>query len=599
MFGAMTSASRALLQTLLRACATRAGRTRPVVASAPDTFSVRLHACARVRALTGNLAGSFAGIAVLLLLLAGAPAFAAADDGRNYADVPRVTTTDPGFFRGLLASSSERVVRLAVLGDSQETAPFGWGRHYLAHLNARFAKVFGPAGESHLLTCVNAVDPPMWLGTSGEATLRAAAATPPEEILPSVAVHGLLAGKGAPAAAFRSVLLHDASRCVDDALEGGPWFSPASAFVPEVLARRVGPSPGILWQGAPTDGDLPEPAAPVLASGASGFDRAVPKGAWAWLPVPELGLGGRRHLQVAVRGASSTFPLDVAGIRFRDSAAWRGIVVQSFAKGGMRLPDLVSQHGASGALLRAIGPDVAVLCFGANDAGNLADLAVWRAQLLEAIAWIRAAMQDPGFPVVIAAELRTESSFHAAQILDGMPVVAHEIALADPRVLALNLRRIAEEEYGWGEFRPYLADTAHFRPYAQRLLAEAFVGELCAALGIDDPSCGEARWADCVRTWGSACAQGGCRMLIDADVAELGLAWNGPGTTCMDADGDGAPDLCPPGGPSDVNRDGYVDAADLAIVLANWGTRDAASDVDRSGLVDAGDLAAVLAEWGR
>ncbi len=49
--------------------------------------------------------------------------------------------------------------------------------------------------------------------------------------------------------------------------------------------------------------------------------------------------------------------------------------------------------------------------------------------------------------------------------------------------------------------------------------------------------------------------------------------------------------------PSDLDGDLVIDAADLAILLANWGG-DGAADLDCDGVVDAGDLAALLAAWG-
>lgn len=49
---------------------------------------------------------------------------------------------------------------------------------------------------------------------------------------------------------------------------------------------------------------------------------------------------------------------------------------------------------------------------------------------------------------------------------------------------------------------------------------------------------------------------------------------------------------------ADVNGSGTVDAADLAVVLAAWGSADPVADVDDSGTVDASDLAVILAAWG-
>lgn len=47
----------------------------------------------------------------------------------------------------------------------------------------------------------------------------------------------------------------------------------------------------------------------------------------------------------------------------------------------------------------------------------------------------------------------------------------------------------------------------------------------------------------------------------------------------------------------DINRDGFVDAADLSLLLAAWGTADAAADLDADGTVGAGDLSLLLAAW--
>lgn len=79
----------------------------------------------------------------------------------TYVTVPRVTAQDPAAFRNALEAARTGVTRIAMFGDSQETAPWGWGEHYIAHLNARFAQVYGPAGESQLFTNHTAITRPM------------------------------------------------------------------------------------------------------------------------------------------------------------------------------------------------------------------------------------------------------------------------------------------------------------------------------------------------------------------------------------------------------------------------------------------------------
>ena len=50
--------------------------------------------------------------------------------------------------------------------------------------------------------------------------------------------------------------------------------------------------------------------------------------------------------------------------------------------------------------------------------------------------------------------------------------------------------------------------------------------------------------------------------------------------------------------PADLNGDGVVGGADLAILLARWNTSDPQGDLDGSGLVDGADLTRLLAAWG-
>ncbi len=69
-----------------------------------------------------------------------------------------------------------------------------------------------------------------------------------------------------------------------------------------------------------------------------------------------------------------------------------------------------------------------------------------------------------------------------------------------------------------------------------------------------------------------------------------------------DCDGDSVPnecdaDACSSGNPSDLNLDGVVNAADLAILLSAWETPDAAADINRDGIVNAADLSVLLSSW--
>ncbi|MGA1399386.1 MAG: dockerin type I domain-containing protein [Phycisphaerales bacterium] len=65
----------------------------------------------------------------------------------------------------------------------------------------------------------------------------------------------------------------------------------------------------------------------------------------------------------------------------------------------------------------------------------------------------------------------------------------------------------------------------------------------------------------------------------------------------------GGPARCDPFCVGDVNGKTWVDAEDLARLLANWGPCDPAepcyADFNGDGVVNEGDLAQVLGGWGR
>jgi len=50
--------------------------------------------------------------------------------------------------------------------------------------------------------------------------------------------------------------------------------------------------------------------------------------------------------------------------------------------------------------------------------------------------------------------------------------------------------------------------------------------------------------------------------------------------------------------PGDLDGDGVVGSSDLGIMLAAWGSSDAAADLDGDGAVGTGDLGILLAGWG-
>jgi hypothetical protein len=103
----------------------------------------------------------------------------------------------------------------------------------------------------------------------------------------------------------------------------------------------------------------------------------------------------------------------------------------------------------------------------------------------------------------------------------------------------------------------------------------------------------------CPEPTGASCFPNGfCLVLTQAQAAAAGAVWKGAGTTCTDANGNGQADACEAGRPEDINRDGVVNAQDLAALLSAWGTSNAAADFNADGIVNAQDLARLLSAWG-
>ena len=64
-----------------------------------------------------------------------------------------------------------------------------------------------------------------------------------------------------------------------------------------------------------------------------------------------------------------------------------------------------------------------------------------------------------------------------------------------------------------------------------------------------------------------------------------------------DANGNGVPDACDPN-TGDLNGDGVVNAQDITVLLAAWGSSNAVADLNHDGIVGAPDLTILLASWG-
>ena len=103
-------------------------------------------------------------------------------------------------------------------------------------------------------------------------------------------------------------------------------------------------------------------------------------------------------------------------------------------------------------------------------------------------------------------------------------------------------------------------------------------------------------------------------IVDENDLASFLLAYQGENGDCdndgesdleeifngaADADGDGIPDDCPPPCVGDYNGDGFVNGADLGLMMAAWGACGGCpEDLNGDGVVSGADLGLMIAGWG-
>jgi lysophospholipase L1-like esterase len=514
-----------------------------------------------------------------------------------YMKVPVVASQDPAFLRELLLRSSTDIVRIGVFGDSQESSPDFWGRHYIMEANALLVEAFGPVSETVILQQVWLDTEPNWLVASHNLMRQPAAQAqiPPVAVPPGMIVRARL-GPADSVDAFHAVLMPNAERCVVTERIDSPWFLDGSNIVVDVLLSRRSTVGLLEWHGSIVESPHPVHNASALVKGT--LSGQPPSGASVgWVTTGTLPQPTKGFRQVSLLGAHPSFPVDVLGARFRNAAQSRGVLLQPLAVGGASIGDLVSKHGASGPAIAALGLDAAILQFGANDAYLPAS--VWGSRLQKSIDLIRWAHGDPLFPILIVSDSH-QRELPQGSDYDRLPGVAAAVAQANAGIIALNMRRVHEQAFLWNDAQNLgLADSVHHKPHAQRMLARAAISTMLETADIPVPGCAPGQsWVDRYYPLGGSCFVSlSCTVLVEADADSIGRPFV-LGADCSDADADGRADICKGAASPDINGDGTVDGSDLGITFSYWGGSDPIADITRDGIVNGQDLGLILIFWG-
>lgn len=464
----------------------------------------------------------------------------------TWQELPHTIAIEPERFESRLCAGHDEVVRIAIFGDSQEMCPGGSGCSYLPNINRAFHDRIGAIGETPVLShwSIGSSSSAGWLWRGAVAAPNGETSTlPVSSILPGLRLRSHRA-LSSPMQSYGmlGMLLHDGSLTADLGMPALPYFDNTSAeVVAELVAATRPGSGGASWRARPRATNVPSYFAPTSGSGEFEIDLSMtgpPEIRTA--RTPPLEFAGLPYMSVEVAGSDPVATTEIVGIRFLDLSDHRGVVVQGFSKGGYQLQQLLALHADSGWMLRGFAPRIVALHFGANETTELVDLDLWKTQLITAIGWIRDAMQDPEFPIVLVGEVH-----HAGlepeeqQIFDGQPAVLAALAQKDPALAFVNLRRITHERHGWGpEDESFLIDTVHLSAVGQRLLAEALVDALHSLGRIEGDLDGDG-------------------VVGPPDLSILLSAWGATGSAAC-------------GSHADLDGDGVVTAADLVSLLAKW-----------------------------
>jgi lysophospholipase L1-like esterase len=397
-------------------------------------------------------------------------ALATAATAQTFREAPEFYSADLSRFSALLNEGHSRTLRIVYLGDSQETTPGGAGAVYVPRLNYELWTIYGNCPEtpvSYTGWTTGAQPYCDWLTRNAAATPGGLPGTVPSGSMPpgsnpllyrSTTVYGHLA-----------MLQHDAAGIDPGALIGGQaaYFNRSGPYALDVFASTLPLSGSVAWQAKPCGTPVANYFVSPLAQGTLAMSLSAPTFSVAVGSTPPLPQTAG-YMQVELRGTDPAAPTQILGYRYRSLSHPHGAVVSSFSAGGYRTRDFLQNHGESWDFLRAVGPDMVWLGYGANEAGQGLSAAEFRADQEALVARLKHEL--PNTPVVLVADpYRTG----AGAEFDAYAWAQYQMAQADSGLLTLNSRRVLDA-MGWsatGNSLAFLGDGVHYTPHGSRTKA--------------------------------------------------------------------------------------------------------------------------------
>ena len=446
----------------------------------------------------------FIGASAALLIAAGLGAgLAHADTYATFDQVPYRYALDPSRFNALFNSANSQTVRVAVLGDSQETAPGGGGAVFIPRINYEAWKVYGNMPETTFLNggSYGGGGPyAAWLGQGATASPGPSATrVPADQLLPGAfaLAHSTTNGStNVNGEQFGQLFKLEQSAGSLPPGSNTPtnlnYFDTSGRVALQVFAATNASSGEIQYRAIPTDTAQTFYFAPVTTNGTltmglqSNSATAVVKSAIT----PTLDFAGHQYMQVEVNGSDDTKLTDLIGARFVNLDHPQGMVFSSFSAGGYQSSTFIANHSNAGSMFSSLGMNAAILHYGANDAGNSVTPDQFKANELAVINMVRQWTGDPNFKFILISD-PDDANLTAAQhaMFDQYVGAQVSIAESDPNVMVVNDRRLADE-VGWRigdpRFTDYVADGVHYTPDGAIELASLEVNAMLT--GVPEPS---------------------------------------------------------------------------------------------------------------
>lgn len=417
----------------------------------------------------------------------------------SFGEVDFFYTQDPQRFRDLWQAAKSQTVRIAVIGDSQESSPTSHGFQYIPLLNYEMWKRFGNSPETPVVGCVHfgggSSPPGNWLvsgrcATPGPTASRLA----PAQILPSVRARAFSSLNGTTniTAGTRGQL----TMLQQDAIDVDPstdiptdisYFNTSGVVKARIFAATNPSSGEVAYQARPNATHSPVYSAAVTTAGTLSLGLQSATFAIKSGETSALDFNGNRYMALEVFGTSDTELTDIIGLRFFNETHPEGVVIDTFSLGGYSASWFLRDFTNAGDMFAAFGFRAAIIHYGANTNGRSTP-EQFKDDISDVISRVRAWVGDPTFPVILIADVY-QSRLTPEQLVANDQYVGAQLAIAraDSSVMVINARRLTEN-VGWnptsGRADEFLEDGVHYTALGAQVLSAAVVAAMMSEIRV-------------------------------------------------------------------------------------------------------------------